>query len=61
MPTYSYKCPECERETELLRKIAESNNLPECTTCGFVMEKQVAPNWAGFNLKGTGYYKPGAN
>ena len=41
MPIYEYGCPSCGRSEDAFRKIAESDNGPEC--CGAVMNRKISP------------------
>lgn len=61
MPTYTYQCPTCLRESTGIRRIADRHNGPVCdcgtpqelmiTACGF-----VAPDWnfEGYKCVATG-------
>lgn len=53
MPTYDYKCPECEHKQEDFHWI---NQKPEvkCEECGTIMEQQISG--CGLVFKGTGFY-----
>ena len=42
MPIYSVACPKCLREDSIFRKIAEMDNLPECSYCGVVVERRIS-------------------
>lgn len=53
MPFYDYKCPTCDRTTEVfLKKARPDDALVLCKTCDSSMERQPsAPNFSvkGFN------------
>lgn len=51
MPRYDYKCSKCEQIEEHLHSMKESPEI-KCSSCGGSMERQIAPNFAGFNIKG---------
>lgn len=55
MPTYEYKCPECQKTKEVLHSI---NILPyvECADCEVKMEKGFGGG-TGIHLKGSGFYE----
>ncbi len=55
---YEYRCPQCEAECEVEKKISdESDEL--CATCGAIMSRQISV--ASFVLKGDGWFKDGYN
>ena len=56
MPLYDYFCPTCKIVSEKLLKIQHSDNL-HCPKCDTKLEK--VPGRFGFNLKGSGWSKPG--
>jgi putative FmdB family regulatory protein len=59
MPTYVYRCPKCECETELVQTITDPYRPdcpnPECMEA--TMERVIQP--AAFALKGSGWAKDG--
>lgn len=57
MPLYSYKCPSCGAEEDVLHPMSlPKEELPQCSLCGTLLEKQVtAPG--GFKFNGGGYYE----
>lgn len=42
MPIYEYKCPQCTKEIEKIRKIAEREDPLECPECGSDMSVKVS-------------------
>lgn len=58
---YVYKCPNCLKQIELLRKFSEADDLPRCSTClpeaCVTMEKVLASST--FILNGGGWAKDG--
>jgi putative FmdB family regulatory protein len=58
MPLFDFRCTECHTTTE---KIVKTDvEYIECPKCSSKAVKQLsAPG--GFDLKGSGWYKPGAN
>ena len=53
MPIYVYRCPECGREEERFRKMAQANNHATCPKCGIKMARMVGA--ANFRFKGEGF------
>lgn len=43
MPLYQTKCNSCSREDTIFRKIAERDNLPQCSCGGSLFRVIVAP------------------
>lgn len=41
MPTYNYKCTECEKAFEAFKRIADRDNA-DCPTCGGAGVKQLS-------------------
>lgn len=58
MPTYSYKCPKCQTEKEVIKGIKDADATELCPKCNHQMSKQVTGG-CGFVLKGPGFYKSG--
>lgn len=55
MPFYEYRCGACGHELEAMQKMSD-NPLTDCPACnGGELVKLVSA--AGFQLKGTGWYK----
>lgn len=55
MPTYDYKCPECEHVQERFHKIRQRPSV-ECEKCGARMKKMMGKG-AGVIFKGSGFYE----
>ena len=60
MPTYCFKCPECETEKEKYLQIKDRNNVQSCPKCKTIMDRLIGAG-GGFYLKGKGFYKQGWN
>lgn len=54
MPTYIYKCKECDETFEVSQKITDPAEY-ECTKCGGESNRVFQP--AGLIFKGSGFYK----
>lgn len=54
MPTYEYKCNECEEVFEVFQKIT-AEPLKECPVCGGEIKRLVSGG-AGIIFKGSGFY-----
>ena len=55
MPTYEYQCTACGHHLEAFQKMTDAP-LSECPKCHQnALSKQISA--AGFQLKGTGWYK----
>jgi putative FmdB family regulatory protein len=54
MPTYDYKCKQCEHQFENFQSIT-SDPLSECPECGGEVKRLIGPG-AGFIFKGSGFY-----
>ena len=54
MPTYQYRCKECEHEFEIVQSFTDEP-LAECSECGGPLKK-VYGN-VGISFKGSGFYK----
>jgi putative FmdB family regulatory protein len=58
MPIYEFKCTRCEKEQE---KIVPVDTIQiSCPYCGGMASKKLSVP-GGFQLKGTGWYKPSAS
>lgn len=53
MPTYQYKCRQCEHRFEVIQKITEAA-LTECPECQGEIRRVLFP--AGVVFKGSGWY-----
>ena len=53
MPTYDYRCPDCEAEDERFVKVSERNDQ-ECGECGAtlrqIIKKAPAPHWTSLAM-----------
>ena len=54
MPTYEYRCKDCDHEFEVVQAFSDSA-LTECPSCGGQLRK-VFGN-VGITFKGSGFYK----
>lgn len=54
MPTYEYKCNDCEHQFEELQSI-NADALTDCPECDGTI-KRIISGGAGFVFKGSGYY-----
>ena len=55
MPTYQYKCPDCDYRFEEFQLITEEP-LTKCPQCNSNSVKRLITGGAGFIFKGTGFY-----
>jgi putative FmdB family regulatory protein len=53
MPTYVYRCRDCEIRTEVFQKITE-DPLTNCESCGGSVARVLQP--VGIVFKGSGFY-----
>ena len=53
MPTYGYKCTQCEHEFEVLQKITDEP-IKECPECRGEVKKLLFP--VGIVFKGSGFH-----
>ena len=53
MPTYEYKCKQCEHRFEVMQRITE-DALTECPECNGEIRRVLFP--AGVVFKGSGWY-----
>lgn len=58
MPTYSYKCKDCEHEFDINQRIVE-DALTECPECNKEELVKIIKAEGGFQLKGKGWFKSG--
>jgi putative FmdB family regulatory protein len=54
MPTYEYRCTNCEEHLEVVQSFAD-DPLTECPNCGGKLRKVFSP--VGIVFKGSGFYK----
>ncbi len=54
MPLYEYYCKKCQTTFEVMQQMSEGGKA-KCPQCKKAAQKQVSA--AGFQLKGTGWYK----
>ncbi|HJZ85244.1 MAG TPA: zinc ribbon domain-containing protein [Polyangia bacterium] len=54
MPIYEYECGRCGRRFEYMQKMSDPPKS-KCEACGGKLTRLISP--AGFQLKGTGWYK----
>lgn len=57
MPTYVYKCKECNTELVAKQKITDEP-IKKCPHCAKISLEKVIQN-SNFSLKGGGWYKDG--
>jgi putative FmdB family regulatory protein len=53
MPTYVYRCPECQRTSEQQHKMGEQPKVI-CVRCSRAMSKVIQP--VGIAFRGSGFY-----
>jgi len=53
MPTYEYRCTECDHSFEVIQKITDSP-IAECERCGGPVRKVLFP--VGILFKGPGFH-----
>ncbi len=41
MPVYLYRCPTCNAQRDIVKKLAEIDNEENCLRCGFAMNRQI--------------------
>jgi putative FmdB family regulatory protein len=55
MPTYTYKCPECDSQFERVLQLAEHDAPQGCPDCGQGPAKRIIAGSVGFVLRGDGW------
>jgi putative FmdB family regulatory protein len=55
LPTYVYKCVECDNAFEIFQKKTTRARARRCSECGGRAERQISGG-AGFLFKGSGFY-----
>ena len=58
MPTYAYKCDECNHQFEKIQKMSDEP-LKLCPSCNNEKLKKIITASGGFALKGKGWFKSG--
>lgn len=58
MPTYNYKCKECEHELEVVRSMKDKR-LTLCPSCKKEELQQVISTNGVFTFKGGGWFRSG--
>ena len=56
MPTYDYRCGECEHEWEVFQSITAKPKR-KCPECGKLKAKRMIGPGAGIIFKGSGFYQ----
>lgn len=62
MPTYTYKCNQCDKETDVVMKISETERemQMECSVCEKeTNQTKIITSTGGFSLKGNGWFNKG--
>jgi putative FmdB family regulatory protein len=54
MPTYDYRCPDCDARFEQVRPISQSGEGTECPACGAEATRAFSP--VGVVFKGSGFH-----
>jgi putative FmdB family regulatory protein len=54
VPTYSYRCTECDTAFDIKQSFSDAT-LTECPTCGGVLRKVFSP--VGVTFNGGGFYR----
>ncbi len=55
MPTYEYRCENCENEIEVMQSMKDAP-LTKCDKCGKETLKKMVSGGAGLIFKGSGFY-----
>jgi len=58
MPTYTYKCKECEHQFDILQKISE-DKLTDCPECEKKSLEKIITGGSGVQFKGNGWFNKG--
>jgi|TARA_B110000503_G_scaffold127375_1_gene197051 putative FmdB family regulatory protein len=58
MPTYAYRCDECNHQFEKLQKMSDEP-LKHCPSCFAEKLVKIINAGGGFQLKGKGWFKSG--
>lgn len=54
MPTYSYRCTECDSAFDIVQAFTD-DTLTVCPTCGVTLRKVFSP--VGVSFSGSGFYR----
>jgi len=58
MPTYTYKCKECEYQFDIRQSMSD-NKLKHCPECEKETLDKIIVAGGGFHLKGKGWFNKG--
>lgn len=58
MPTYTYKCNECEHQFDIIQKISE-DKLTDCPECEKKALEKIISAGGGVQFKGNGWFNKG--
>ena len=58
MPTYTYKCKECEHQFDIRQSMSD-DKLTECPVCEKKTLGKIIVPGNGFQLKGKGWFNKG--
>ena len=64
MPTYTYKCDQCDKETDVVLKMSEMERQMqmECSICEEeTSQTKIITATGGFTLKGSGWFGKGGS
>jgi len=56
MPTYEYRCNECNHEFEVFQSI-KSDPVKECPSCGRLSVERIISSGGAVIFKGSGFYQ----
>lgn len=56
MPTYDYRCDNCDHELEVFQSIT-AKPIKKCPECGKLKLKRLLGTGAGLIFKGSGFYE----
>lgn len=60
MPTYTYKCAECDHEFDIVQRMSD-NKLTDCPECEKESLEKIIRQTGGFELKGKGWFGKGGS
>ena len=55
MPTYSYYCPRCNAQADIIATLTEEVEVPKCENCKEVMVRNF--DWGATRFIGSGWAK----